>query len=103
MKKDSPLEDAFFNLWTMLGGAPLMREYRFAPPRRWRADFAHLPSRTLIEIEGGIWRGGRHITPTGFIADCDKYNAATLLGWRVLRLTPKHITAAYIQSLIQQL
>jgi very-short-patch-repair endonuclease len=61
------------------------REYRFAPPRRWRADFAILPQRILIEIEGGVWSGGRHTRGWGFENDCEKYNCAALLGWKVLR------------------
>jgi hypothetical protein len=44
----------FETLWRALGGPELDRESRFHPTRRWRADFAHQPSRTLIEIEGGI-------------------------------------------------
>jgi hypothetical protein len=35
----------------------------------WRADFAHLASRTLIEIEGGIYVSVRHNRGAGFAAD----------------------------------
>ena len=48
------LEGRFLRLWESLGGPPLEKEFRFHPGRRWRADFAHLPSRTLIEVEGGF-------------------------------------------------
>jgi very-short-patch-repair endonuclease len=64
-----------------------VREYRFAPPRRWRADFAFIDQRLLVEIEGGIWTGGRHTRGSGFEADAAKYNAATILGYRVLRFS----------------
>lgn len=72
-----------------LGGDPdaWEREYRFAPPRRWRADFAHVASRVLVEIEGGVWTRGRHVRGDGFRRDCEKYNAAAADGWRVFRLT----------------
>lgn len=66
-------------------GVPFEREYRFAPPRKWRADFALVEPRVLIEVEGGVWTGGRHNRGKGFESDCFKYNAATELGWRVLR------------------
>jgi hypothetical protein len=56
----SRLETRFLLLWRSIDGPPLEREFRFHPKRRWRADFAHLPSRSLIEIEGGIWIQGRH-------------------------------------------
>jgi hypothetical protein len=49
----------------------LEREFHFHPTRRWRADFAHLPSRTLIEIEGGIYVNGRHNRAGGFAADLE--------------------------------
>jgi very-short-patch-repair endonuclease len=69
----------------------LEKEYTFARPRRWRFDFA-LPSHKIaIEIEGGVWSDGRHMRGTGFNNDCDKYNTATVLGWRVLRFTEKHL------------
>lgn len=63
------------------------RQYRFCPPRRWTFDFA-LPYRALaVEIEGGSFVYGRHNRPSGFAADLEKYNTATLLGWRLLRFT----------------
>lgn len=64
-----------------------IREYRFAPPRRWRADFAWPAHKLLVECEGGVWTGGRHTTGAGYTKDAEKYNAATLLGYRVLRFT----------------
>jgi len=66
-------------------------EYRFAPPRRWRFDFAFPAARVAVEVEGGTWSGGRHVRGAGFEADCEKYNRAALLGWRVLRFTPEMI------------
>ena len=91
--KQSPsrLERRFELLWQAVGGPPLEREFRFHPKRRWRADFAHLPSRTLIEIEGGIWIQGRHNRAAGFVADMEKYLEATLAGWAVIRLADVHL------------
>ena len=63
-------------------------EYQFAKPRRWRADFALPDSMLLVEIEGGVWTGGRHTRGSGFVADIEKYNAAAMMGWAVLRFTP---------------
>jgi len=90
--KSSKLERRFEHLWHALKGPELVREFQFHPTRKWRADFAHLPSRTLIEIEGGIWTQGRHNRAAGMLADLEKYNAAYLSGWRVFRLADVHLT-----------
>lgn len=97
----SKLESKFAFYWQSLGGPPLEREYRFDSSRRWRADFAHLPSRTLIEIEGGIWIQGRHNRAAGFVADMEKYLEATLAGWIVIRLADVHLTAPVIERLVE--
>ncbi len=68
-----------------------VREFRFHPVRRWRADFAFPSKKLLVEVEGGIFQKGRHTRGKGFTDDCAKYNEALLLGWRVLRVTPEHV------------
>jgi very-short-patch-repair endonuclease len=57
----------------------------------WKADFAWPAQKLIVECEGGIWKrgGGGHSHPLGIERDIEKYNAATLLGWRILRLTDK--------------
>lgn len=64
-----------------------VREYRFHPERRWRFDFAYPEHRIGIECEGGIHSGGRHVRGKGYEGDLDKYNAAVLLGWDVVRFS----------------
>lgn len=64
-----------------------IREYKFHPKRKWMADFAIPNKSVLIEYEGGTWSGGRHIRALGYKNDCEKYNAAQICGWRVLRYT----------------
>lgn len=63
------------------------REVRFAPPRRWRFDLAWRSRKLAAEVEGGIWKGGRHTRGAGYEKDCTKYNEAALAGWRVLRFS----------------
>lgn len=65
------------------------REYRFAPPRRYRFDFCFPELKLAVEVEGGVWSGGRHTRASGFIEDCNKYNLAAVMGYRVLRF-PTH-------------
>jgi len=102
-KPPSRLERRFLLYWQSLGGPELKREFRFHVERKWRADFAHVESRTLIEVEGGIYIEGRHNRPQGFAADAEKYLEAALAGWRVLRLTELQITAPMIERIIRHL
>ena len=62
-------------------------EYAFCPGRKWRADYAYPDKHILIEVEGGTWSKGRHTRGTGYAKDCEKYNRAAILGFRVLRFT----------------
>ena len=74
-------------------GISFVREYRFSPDRKFRFDFA-IPERMIaIEVEGGIWSGGRHTTPQGFLRDIVKYNLAVCSGWKVLRFTSDMVEA----------
>jgi very-short-patch-repair endonuclease len=66
-------------------------EFKFHPDRKWRFDFAWPHARIALEIEGGVWTGGRHTRGSGFLRDMDKYNAAGILGWRVFRATPQQV------------
>jgi hypothetical protein len=64
-----------------------VREFKFHPSRKWKFDFAWTDINLAVEIEGGVWSGGRHSTGVGFTLDCEKYAEALCLGWRVLRVT----------------
>jgi very-short-patch-repair endonuclease len=55
--------------------------------RRWRFDFAWPALRLAVGVEGGTWTAGRHSRGAGYEADCEKYAAALIDGWRVLRVT----------------
>lgn len=78
-----------------------VREYRFHDTRNWRFDFCWPDHMLAVEVEGGVWANGRHNRGSGFIADCEKYNAAAILGWRVLRIPSDWIskTAGGIETI----
>jgi len=101
--KGSRLEAKFALIWKALGGPSLEREVKFCSTREWRSDFAHLPSKTMIEIEGGTWSGGRHTRGSGYSRDCEKYNAALSFGWCVYRLTSDMITIKHIEPIIESI
>lgn len=97
--------DAFCLICKSMFKVEVVREYRFHPTRMWRFDYAILePHKISIEVEGGIWgaAGSRHTHPAGFKADIEKYNQATLLGWRVFRALPEQIIKTALLDLLQE-
>ena len=72
---------------------PFVKEYKFHPRRKWKFDFAWPLFRVAVEIEGGTWIGGRHVTGAGYAKDCEKYNAAALAGWFVFRFTSDMVSS----------
>lgn len=69
--------------------------------RRWRFDLAFESLKLAIEVEGGVWVAGRHTRGSGYVKDLEKYNAAALLGWRVLRVTTQQVTNGYAAELVR--
>jgi hypothetical protein len=68
-----------------------LTEHRFHSTRRWRFDYAWIEYRVALEVEGGVWIGGRHTTGAGFVKDMEKYNEAACMGWRIIRCQPKQL------------
>ena len=105
------LGDDFAALWQRFGEARalacgvdravarLVREHRFHATRRWRFDAAWPIARVAVELEGGLYTRGRHLRASGYDADCEKYNAAALAGWRVLRYTRRSLDRRTLQVL----
>lgn len=94
-------EAHFALLWQAAGGPELINEFKFHPTRKWRADFAHMGSKTLIEIEGGVHSGGRHTRGSGFSKDAEKYLEAFIIaGWNVVRLVPSQLNLPTIERII---
>lgn len=58
--------------------------------------------RIAVEVEGGIWTGGRHTRPSGFLKDIEKYNEATRLGFSVYRVTPAMIKSGEAIALLRK-
>jgi hypothetical protein len=84
-------EVTFFALLRKVGIPAPVAEHQFHSKRKWRFDFAWPDKKIALEVEGGVWTGGRHTSSKGFLGDMEKYNAAAVDGWRVLRTTPEHL------------
>lgn len=105
------------------------REHVFAEGRRFRFDFAWPLLKLSVEVDGGVGYSrcstcggtggvfphspcgscratgrsrGRHVRPAGFERDLEKLNLATLLGWRVLRFTPRMVKSGEAIRVLKQ-
>jgi len=78
-------------------------EFKFHPKRRWRFDFAWPDILLAVEIDGGTWVSGRHNTGAGIQNDCDKYEAAMLLGWDIYRCTGAMVSSGRAAQTIEAL
>jgi hypothetical protein len=103
---ERPAEKPITDIERRFTGAGLPQpetELIFARPRRWRFDYAWPQWKIALEVEGAVWVQGRHTRGSGFVKDMEKYNAAVLLGWRVVRCVPKDVTATKTLEMLRQL
>mgnify|MGYP005844091629 FL=1 len=79
-------------------------EYRFHDTRKWRFDFAWPDYKVALEVEGGVFNSGPtgHTSISGFLKDVEKYNTATMMGWRILRCVPDGVGSRAIMDYIKQ-
>lgn len=73
-------------------GKGLRQRLNDAGLKDWRFDIAIIDNKIAIELEGGVFTRGRHSRGLGMVNDMNKYNAATVNGWRLLRFTHTHHT-----------
>lgn len=97
-----PVLDLFVQIRAMKLPIP-EAEYRFHDQRKWRADMAWPAQRIILEVDGATWSGGRHVTGQGYERDAEKLNTAATLGYRVLRVTPKHIRSGQAIAWIKEM
>lgn len=95
--------------WANEKGLVLEEEFKFHPERGWRFDWAIASRKIAVEFEGGIYRphegqAGAHSTAALFTKDTEKYNWATVLGWRVIRVTAMNYKTIFnfLNQLIKQ-
>lgn len=101
-------DDAARGMVTMcrwLGLPDPVTEHVFASGRKYRFDLCWPDKRVAMEVDGGTWTGGRHVTGSGVEADCEKFSLAAALGWRVLRVTPRQVedgrAAAWLRAALE--
>ena len=79
------------------------QEFKFHAKRKWRADFHITGKKLLVEVEGGIWSGGRHTRGKGYLGDMEKYNAATVMGYRVIRFSTEQVKSGLAIQQIEKM
>jgi len=94
--------------------AGAVTEFRFHKRRRWRFDYAWPRWRIALEVEGGIYGRGKQCPACGRRAvaghtsierlktDMEKYNAAVIGGWRILRVTPQQLADGTADRLVRK-
>jgi very-short-patch-repair endonuclease len=97
----SSLEKAFERIWVWnFPSLDLHVEQKLVPGRQFRCDYAHLPSKTVIEIHGGMFmaRGG-HSTMSGKASDAEKQNLLVINGYRPFLLWTNQVTPEFVKQI----
>lgn len=92
--------------------AAFFRECRIPEPqtewpvcegRKFRFDYAWPLLQVAMEIEGGCFTRGAHGSVSGILRDIEKYNLATLNGWKVLRVLPQNLLTSETAAMLRKL
>lgn len=72
-------------------------------PRQFRADFAFLEFRLLVQVHGGLWMrgGGGHSHPMHIEKDLEQQQCAVLLGWWIFPVTTDEVKNGKAIELVQ--
>lgn len=99
-KKSKALTWLDWNLpyWSNAHALTMEKEFQFDQDRKWRFDYCWPAIKVALEFEGGIYlQKSGHNTASHYTKDTEKYNRATVLGWKVIRVTAKNYTTALQQ------
>jgi hypothetical protein len=77
-------------------------EFYFAKPRKWRFDYAWPAEKVALEVQGGIWTGGRHSRGAALLKEWEKLNTAAAKGWRLLYCQPADLTSLETMRAIKE-
>lgn len=83
-------------------GIAHLREFKFMSDRKWRFDFCLAEQLYAVEVNGGIWTGGRHVRPAALQREYEKLNEAAIMGYKVLIVTPQDVKDGSALALIKR-
>lgn len=94
--------NAVFAAFLSAAGLPApIAEYQFHPTRRWRLDYCWRAELVALEVQGGIFRQGRHTRGTALLAEWEKLNTAAGLGYRFIFVQPRDLCTAATASFLR--
>lgn len=101
-----PLEDEMARQLNDAGLTRYDRQFRFLPPRRFKADFAFQQHKLIVEVDGGQWKFNTgHNNGQGKERDCIRDAEAAIAGWTTLRFTTNLVRSGeavkYIRRFIE--
>lgn len=88
-------------------GLEAVPEFRFHEARKWRFDAWIPEARIGIELDGGMFSGGRHskglshMRGAALIGDYEKQNVAQMMGIRILRFTNHQVERGEAKEFIK--
>jgi very-short-patch-repair endonuclease len=90
--------------YLQIGGLDWRPQYEFLSDRKYRADFAELNHRLLVEVQGGSWIPGSHSHTggTGYDHDCVRMAEASIAGWSMIYVTADMITDGRALRLVER-
>ena len=91
----------FETIWKVAGLPAPQMEAHFHPKRKWRLDYYWPEYNLVVEVQGGIFVRGRHVTGIGSVGDMEKFNYLTLFGYRLLLFTPRQVKSGYASAMIR--
>jgi hypothetical protein len=85
-------------------GIPVPKhEYAFAKSIGRNFRFDHCWNEWLaLEVQGGIWTGGRHVRGAALLDEHEKLRYAVLLGYSVIFCTPKEVESGEIFAFVRE-
>lgn len=87
--------------WFAEHGVIATPEVKFHPDRKWRFDFT-FDNRVALEVQGGLFSGGRHSRGAALMKEHEKLNAAACLGWRVLFCIPQNLCMVETVEMVKE-
>ena len=82
-----------------------VRQYRLPEtmPRKYVWDFAWMPERLLVDVQGGTWVSNTgHTSGPGLERDCEKMVLGVLNGYRVMFVTGKQVKSGVALQWIER-